>query len=59
MGFFSKVLTFIEPPGVFIAIALFLVYWQEKGERILKWITLAVIIYFFHWYWRTLSLALV
>ena len=50
MGFFlQKVLTsFIEPPGVFIAIALFFGLLARKKEKeSLKWITLAVIIYFF------------
>ena len=50
MGFFlQKVLTsFIEPPGVFIAIALFFGLLARKKEKeSLKWITLSVIIYFF------------
>ncbi|NLJ48391.1 MAG: YdcF family protein [Candidatus Atribacteria bacterium] len=50
MGFFlQKVLTsFLEPPGLFISIALFFgLFARKKGNESLKWITLAVIIYFF------------
>lgn len=50
MGFFlQKVLTsFIEPPGMFISIALLFGFLaRKKGKESLKWIAFAVIIYFF------------
>lgn len=50
MAFFlQKVITsFVEPPGLFISIVLFFGFLVRKnGKESLKWIALAIIIYFF------------